>query len=71
MTCAICIVLDPALVGLSLVYAVSLNGMLQYAVRLSAEVDNLVGEIQKYLILLTFGLDGVSGKRNGLWGTKK
>ena len=36
------LVLDPALIGLSLVYIVSLNGMLQYAVRLSAEVENLV-----------------------------
>ena len=45
ITCALCVVLDPALVGLSLVYVVSLNGMLQYAVRLSADVDNLVGEI--------------------------
>ena len=35
-------VLDPALIGLSLAYGVSLSGVLQYSVRLSAEVENLV-----------------------------
>ena len=50
--CALCLVLDPALVGLSLVYVVSLNGMLQYAVRLSADVENLVCEIYKNSVFL-------------------
>ena len=36
------LVLDPALIGLSLAYGVSLSGVLQYSVRLSAEVENLV-----------------------------
>ena len=36
------LVLDPALVGLALVYGVSLPNMLQYSVRLSAEVEDLV-----------------------------
>ena len=36
------LVLDPALIGLSLAYGVSLIGILQYSVRLSAEVENLV-----------------------------
>ena len=34
--------LDPALVGLSIAYSVSLCNVLQYSVRLSAEVENLV-----------------------------
>ena len=42
VTWALCLVLDPALLGLSLVYVVSMNGMLQYAVRLGADVENLV-----------------------------
>ena len=36
------LVLDPTLIGLSLAYGVSLIGILQYSVRLSAEVENLV-----------------------------
>ena len=36
------LVLDPALVGLSIAYGVSLSNVLQYSVRLSAEVENLV-----------------------------
>ena len=36
------LVLDPALIGLSLAYGVSLSSVLQYSVRLSAEVENLV-----------------------------
>ena len=36
------LVLDPALVGLSIAYGVSLSNTLQYSVRLSAEVENLV-----------------------------
>ena len=72
------LVLDPALIGLSLVYIVSLNGMLQYAVRLSAEVENLVCiaiTIAKWLVTgeisCFVALDGVSGKNNGLWEAKK
>jgi len=40
------LVIDPALVGLSLAYGVSLPIILQYAVRLSAEVENLVEKIR-------------------------
>ena len=40
--CTFYIVLDPALIGLSLAYGVSLTGILQYSVQLSAEVENLV-----------------------------
>ena len=36
------LVLDPSLIGLSLAYGVSLSNALQYSVRLSAEVENLV-----------------------------
>ena len=36
------VVLDPALIGLSLAYGVSLTGILQYAVYLSTEVESLV-----------------------------
>ena len=36
------VVLDPAFIGLSLAYTVSLSGLLQYTVRLSAEVEHLV-----------------------------
>ena len=34
--------LDPGLVGLSLAYSITLTGMFQYCVRVSAEVENLV-----------------------------
>ena len=34
--------LDPSLVGLSLAYTITLIGMFQYCVRVSAEVENLV-----------------------------
>ena len=34
--------LDPALVGLSLVYTVSLGGLFQYVITLSTEVEGLV-----------------------------
>ena len=36
------LVIDPALMGLSLAYGVSLSNIVQYSVRLSAEVENLV-----------------------------
>ena len=44
------LVLDPALIGLSLAYGVSLSNIVQYSVRLSAEVENLV---RKYGILIS------------------
>lgn len=34
--------LNPGLVGLALTYAISLNGMFQFCVRQSAEVESLV-----------------------------
>ena len=37
--------LNPGLVGLALAYSVSLAGRLQYCVRLSAEIENLVRNI--------------------------
>ena len=37
--------LNPGLVGLALAYSVSLAGRLQYCVRLSAEIENLVRSI--------------------------
>ena len=40
--------LDPALVGLSLTYITSLIGNLQYAVRQSAEVENIVSVRSNY-----------------------
>jgi len=42
LTCILFVVLDPAFIGLSLAYTVSLSGLLQYTVRLSAEVEHLV-----------------------------
>ena len=33
---------DPALVGLSLFYAIRLTGLLQFTIRTSADVENLV-----------------------------
>ena len=35
---------NAGLIGLALTYAVSLNGMFQYCVRQSAEVENLVSD---------------------------
>ena len=37
-----CLDLDPALVGLSMVYAITLVGRFQNCIRTSAEVENLV-----------------------------
>ena len=34
--------LDPALIGLSMAYAITLIGMFQHCIRTSAEVENLV-----------------------------
>ena len=42
LICVCLLVLDPALIGLSLAYGVSLSDVLQLSVRLSAEVENLV-----------------------------
>lgn len=39
--------LNAGLVGLSLTYAISLADMLQYTIRLSAEVENTVGLLKK------------------------
>lgn len=39
---------NAALIGLALTYAVSLNGMFQYCVRQSAEVENLVRKRELY-----------------------
>ena len=44
----LCLVLDPALVGLSLAYAATVSAMLQYAVRLSAEVESLVRDYSRF-----------------------
>ena len=43
--------LDPALVGLSLAYVLSLAGVLQYVVRQSAEVESLVSLSHNYIFL--------------------
>ena len=40
--------LDAALVGLALTYAITLNGMFQYCVRQSGEVESLVSLICLY-----------------------
>ena len=40
--------LNPALVGLSLTYIISLAGMLQYVVRQSAEVESIVSVLVVY-----------------------
>ena len=62
--------LDTALVGLALTYVVSLSGMLQYCIRQSAEVENLVSVLlelcQQYTVLL-HGTDGVSREGGGIW----
>ena len=41
--------LNPALVGLSLTYIISLAGMLQYVVRQSAEVESIVSFHREYI----------------------
>ena len=48
MLCAF-LVLDPALIGLSLAYGVSLSNIVQYSVRLSGEIENLVSHIAMYM----------------------
>ncbi|XP_065919849.1 ATP-binding cassette sub-family C member 4-like isoform X2 [Dysidea avara] len=42
-------VLDPAFVGLSLVYAASISGLLQYSVRLSAKVEDLMVSVERVM----------------------
>ena len=37
-----CLDVDPALVGLSLFYAIRLTGLLQFTIRTSADMENLV-----------------------------
>ena len=49
-TC-LCAAVDPAFAGLSLAYAATISGILQYAVRLSAEVEDLVRFLAAQLIL--------------------
>ena len=44
--------LDAALVGLALTYITSLVGMLQYAVKQSAEVENVVSTFQSEMLRL-------------------
>ncbi|XP_065919562.1 ATP-binding cassette sub-family C member 4-like isoform X2 [Dysidea avara] len=41
--------LDPGLVGLSLVYVITLTGMFQYCVRISAEVENLLVSVERVM----------------------
>lgn len=41
--------LSPGLVGLALFYAISLNGMFQYCMRLSAEVENLMVSAERVI----------------------
>ena len=41
--CNFCVGLDPTLVGLSMIYAINLIGLLQFTVRTSAEMEDLVG----------------------------
>ena len=45
-----CVEVDVGLIGLSLAYSVSLAGMFQYGVRMSAEVENLVGLLESILL---------------------
>ncbi|XP_065882473.1 ATP-binding cassette sub-family C member 4-like isoform X2 [Dysidea avara] len=42
-------VLDPALVGISIVYAASISAMLQYTVRTSAEVEDLMVSVERVM----------------------
>ena len=50
--CVACTELSPELIGLSLVYAISLSGMFQYCIRQSAELENIVGFVSKCTIIL-------------------
>jgi len=46
--------LDPGLVGLSLAYTITLIGMFQYCVRISAEVENLVYKQLTHLVTCNY-----------------
>ena len=71
--------LDPALVGLSMAYAITLIGMLQHCIRTSAEIENLVriySHLARGLCILTacykksfkyFYLDGIGGENDWIW----
>ena len=68
--------LDPGLVGLSLAYTITLTGMFQYCVRISAEVENLVSDLfidcDNYIITWSmFDLAHISGEGDGLWSPRK
>ena len=65
--------LDPGLVGLSLAYTITLTGMFQYCVRISAEVENLVSDlfIDCDNAWRMFDLAHISGEGDGLWSTRK
>ncbi|XP_065902912.1 ATP-binding cassette sub-family C member 4-like isoform X2 [Dysidea avara] len=41
--------LDPALVGLSMAYAVDLTGLVQYTIRISAEVEDLLVSVERVM----------------------
>ena len=43
--------LDPGLVGLSIAYTITLTGMFQYCVCVSAEVENLVSDLLMVIIM--------------------
>ena len=58
--------LNPGVVGLALVYVVSLAGRLQYCVRLSAEIENLVSSILNLVLffyLLLYSVQMISAER--------
>ena len=58
--------------GLSLAYAATVSAMLQYAVRLSAEVESLVRDYSRFGdIICVMYVDGVSGESHGLWSVRK
>ena len=52
--------LDPALLGLALTYAVTLSGVLQYTVRQSAEVENLVTDVVVSSLHVLLGMRQIS-----------
>lgn len=43
--CMHCVGLDAGIVGLGLAYTIALAGILQYCVRQSAEVENIVSKL--------------------------
>ena len=48
----LCLVLDPALVGLSLAYVGTMTVILQFVVRVSADLENLVSTCIPYLLIV-------------------